>query len=337
MHNTIEATKVGLVERARQGLYFCTTKNNSSLAVIEEKVSLQDSYSEKQSVKTMLSAFETMQKEFATLTTNSASGVNSQMSSLLKQLDDFAIEYGSDVNVIGNSNENEVEKQQEQEKELERQVQQPKYNPANEVDWIYHFVFSGILPSGVVTLQQMVESYTSSDLGLMSIQWNSVASQIDCTPNFVKTVLSDGLHKQSDYLRIVEVCLYFTASKRVLLVSEREADAILTLMPSHRDQNSVQFIHLSDLLKEYNTVNALSHNNIVTTANTQVSPLTAFLLMLFNGETNFPPNSKCASAMTATLKGKRAAQSAALKIPPLRGKSHLLKMSDLEATCKELM
>eukprot|EP01034_Spumella_vulgaris_P031843 gene31843-39333_t len=335
LHNTIEATKAGMVERAHQGLYFCTTNNNCSLVTLEEKSLLQDYYSEKQSLKTMQEVHKSIRQYFMGRAPNLASTLSTKMRKLLTQVDVFADQFGVDVQITGSKNEEEAEKQLEKEveKEVEREVQLPVQIPADEMDWVFENVFFERLPAGVLPLQQMVEKPTSASLSLKSIQWNS-ETQIQCTSNFINTlkpIFSFNAQVENDYLRTVDVCLYFTATKRVLLVSEREADAILTLMLKHKTQQGVQFIHLSDLHREYNAL------TVSTAANkTPIPPLTAFLLMLFNGDTTFPPGSKSASAMTATVKGKRAAQSAALKIPPSRGKSHLLPMSDLEATCKEL-
>jgi hypothetical protein len=332
LHNTIEATKTGMLERAYQGMYFCTTNNDCSLVTLDEKSQLVDYYSEPQTMQSMQAAHALLRAFF---TERAGFVLSPNMQLLLESVDAFADEFGSDVHITGSTNEEEAEKQLEKEveKEVEREVQRPCEHPKDEIDWNYTLACAGRLPQDISTLQHVVETHTHSDLNLKDIDWSGdCCVRICCTSNFVNTVQSRGgpaPHFMEEYLRTVDVCLYFSETDMVLLVSEREADAILAHLHSIGFRCSMRLVHLSDLRRAYNK------SPIVAPTLSVPLPI-AFLLMLFNGDTTFPSDSQSGVALLKALKGNRAAQVAAKKIPALRGKAHMLSMSDIDTVCKEL-
>lgn len=66
---------------------------------------------------------------------------------------------------------------------------------------------------------------SNEDESLIGIEW---AEDIFLTRNFVNTV--QGTRNFSNYLRIVDVFIYFQQSREILLVSEREANYLLPLL-----------------------------------------------------------------------------------------------------------
>lgn len=129
----------------------------------------------------------------------------------------------------GADEECERELEQEEEEEQEAEVQLPAATAAAERDWDWAGAFTAARPAqlrgcSVLSLQQVVQ-VVGSALGVGNIAWSD---KVYATHNFVYSIAASGSVSPglSDYLRPVGALLLFPGSGELLLLSEREADAL---------------------------------------------------------------------------------------------------------------
>jgi hypothetical protein len=128
----------------------------------------------------------------------------------------------------GADEECERELQQEEEQEQEAEVQVPAATAAAETDWTWASAFIASSPTALAGCRVMCLSdvlrQVASAAGVRDIAW---CGKVWASHNFVDSVTtsaaSPGL---TDYLRPVGALLLFTDSGQLLLLSEREADAV---------------------------------------------------------------------------------------------------------------
>lgn len=130
----------------------------------------------------------------------------------------------------GTDEECERELQQEEEEETEREVQVPAATAAAEASWAWR---SALTASSASALQQagcqmlqlpQAVLKVGAEGGVGAVAWSAKAW---VSHNFLQSIscatVSPGLR---DYLRPVGALLLFPASQELLLLSEREADAV---------------------------------------------------------------------------------------------------------------
>mmetsp|Transcript_14830 Transcript_14830/g.20325 ORF Transcript_14830/g.20325 Transcript_14830/m.20325 type:complete len:338 (+) Transcript_14830:118-1131(+) len=335
-----------MVELSYQGLYFCTTNQRSDLVELEEKSSLQDYYTEKRRLQSVNAIHESFTHYFMDRMPSTAQ-LSSEMQVLCDGLDSFAKRFGMDVETLGSRNEEEAEKQleKEAEKELLRECQLPVLTARTESDWSYDALLDvatrssawsdicAAISTRIKPLSSVVKTSVASALKLSALPWTAV--KIFCTANYTQTV-AEKTESFQEYLRFTDACLYFPLSKTLLLLSEREADAILTLLLRDKEKRSFQFVHLSDIRRVQHAIPLSTSSIAASSATSDALPaLTAFLMLLFNGDTCFPAGSTAAATMHSVLQGNVSAQLAALQIPVFRGNGHMVTMSNLEDACLE--
>jgi hypothetical protein len=348
LYNTIAATKDGMPEWMFQAMYYSYTNNDSDHVRIEEKTGLMDYYMLPESKKTLKHVYEAFGALF-----NSIPDSN-PIASVLHQIEDYAARYG-DVVVLTSASEHESEKQleKEAEKEIEREIQLPTKRAAMEGDWDYEAYFKDVssFPEGSEQLMRVMQDCAPEDQKLDAIPWGS---DIYCSGNFMHTVVvgrsAEDKRSMIDYLRAPDALIYIKGSKKVLLLSEREADAILSMYLNCKrngDQlfKKIKFLHLSDIRSDVSF--PIPEGGVEPT--TVIPKMTAFLLMLFNGDTDYPEGSPVAGAMNRTLNGRdnhgqqrvvdnlTNRQAAALRLPFHRGKGRHITRSDLETACVEVL
>lgn len=186
----------------------------------------------------------------------SAAGARQQPSGLMlnrqhiiAQVEEKGKQLGQGYMVVaghGVNEEVERELQQEEEEEEEREVEPPQVQAAQERDWQYRAALTAASVKelcnaagntlAVVPLGEVVGLLQAG--GLAGIPWSR---KVHCTANFVYTtaasLLRADVHGSSaaagvvggsldEYLRPVDALLVFPKTGDVLLVSEREADAL---------------------------------------------------------------------------------------------------------------
>ncbi len=252
MKNTIQATADGLIEWAGQGSHYCTTQD-PSLRLFEEKLELPMLYSEPVHNATVRNQVEKVQcwylkrlpviKRSSKWRDNSAdlrglSGyLQLPMRKLMRQILERATEFGSDIHAISTGVEDEeCERELENEKELERETERqlPLQEPLWEDAWNFGAVLSAGSPEQLPPQAKVTPLATAlRDHGipeLSPIGWELCGIYV--TRNFVRTVCSREtlveLKNIGEYLRPVDMVVLFPKTSKCLLLSEYEADEVLS-------------------------------------------------------------------------------------------------------------
>ena len=176
--------------------------------------------------------------------------------------------------------------------------------------------------------------------GLQNLEW---MDKIYITSNFARTVqnpLGESVEDVSQYLRLVDTLLIFP-NDEVLLVSEREADALLRAFWQKQISTCPQRVEpnfsLSTQPGPDPCFSSILYAGIhkVLSCPRRLEAKTLVRLLLFSGETN-SPTPETGFELTSLLDAGNPVESraAALTLPSLRGLSSTLPMSDLETACK---
>ena len=239
LHNTVEATAHGLLEWATQGVHFSVAKANSDSALLPEQLELSEFYAGARStckVSELISHAVDVSDSFW----GSASNGKFDTKHRLEQIKDVGKEFGSDLisqsKGLDDECERELEREEEEEEEVERSI--PKAEALKEYDWSYSAALGACGPedmphdAGVVLLQDAFKALLSAK-GSDQIGWSP---KVYCTRNFFRTVARqqsslDGEEaKMDEYLRLVDVYIFWPSTGALVLMSDREADAICAHM-----------------------------------------------------------------------------------------------------------
>ena len=240
--------------------------------------------------------------------------------------------------------ERELEQEEEQEEEVEQQVAFQK--PASETDWNYEDIFevddpTSLAGAGVIGLRDVLQDlYHGEEQGLADID---SGGKVLLTKNFAVTLACAAGEEMNmdDYLRPVDLLLLFPVTGTVLLLSEREADAIVPLF-WRRDRSakssSSQLAHSVVLVNLCFARDAKDSAGVQATlqcppqdsrAMYSLSDQTLAAVQLFNGETTFGTPARRKALRDQVLASGKAKQ-AAQQLPGIRGQAFLLHYSHLE-------
>eukprot|EP00899_Mesostigma_viride_P003650 jgi/Mesvir1/13286/Mv16551-RA.1 len=247
MANTVEATQEGLVRASVQGVHFGCTHGAPHRALLDDDLALDTMY-ESALAEERASALVDTLVERGEARCVIAGGLDGGMAEMLARIRDRGQKYGDDFCVVvsqvalGGECERELEMQVE--KEVEKEVQLPKYEPRAETLWDYASVLGAgaptQLPTQLVSLQGAMASLFPP--GLQRMPW---AKNIFMTYNFLHGTRENdmfiggiphgapphkGNYNLNEFLRAVDAVLYFWTTGEALLLSEREADAVLALL-----------------------------------------------------------------------------------------------------------
>ena len=280
--------------------------------------------------------------------------LSEEMQSLKSRLVQRVEDVGQGYQIIGSSLEEEcereVEKEVAQEEEAEREV--PKMAPCSETDWDYDGLVAGrvaraaAVPSSKA-LGAVVAEIFHQRAGISSIPWSRA---VYCTANFVETVKQcngAAVATKEDYLRLVRSLLVFEGEGGILLLSEREADGILSRLHHRRATAAAEVglpFHLVDMAyarlaltdpKRYKAMGstALSHR-LPALLSAHVHDFIS--VQLFGGDTAFPTKEQEAGLRrllsNEELHSSRSGltSKAALSMPRFRGLELSIQRSDLE-------
>lgn len=323
MHNTQKATMYGLPQWAHQGLFFSDTQANPQHALVDEDWSLETLYGSAMSESTVA---EIVQSKAGRIS------VDSLYSNSIKRQCNL---YGSDTSLrISNCDEEcEREVQIEEEEEEEKEIEIRRRSALLEESWAYEKLLdakaAGDLSSFVAihTLDDGVKKFLDpKDVGITV--WSQ--ERIFCTENFFRTVDISTSEPHNEYLRPVDAILVFENSD-VLLLSDKEGDAILKILWTATNRCTCRFINLTQF-RHYMDSNRSSPVDLaVGHSKTAVSERSTALLQLFNGETMFRSEKRKQALYELTeCKGDRQTLR---EIVAWRGNMHLFSCSDLERMC----
>eukprot|EP00798_Chlamydomonas_sp_ICE-L_P025433 gene25433-11093_t len=220
MHNTVQATILGVPEWAYQGLHFIHSKGRPDHLIQDEVLELDKLYADGR-------------VDMARPVLDDK-GIDQGPAEMVPALLDRASKYGQGQEVLSGHSiseecEREFQREEEKEKEVEREA--ARVDPTPETDWAYETALYAQsistlrISAPLIPLQQMVcETLQPKELAAPNIAWSS---QEYCTENFAYAVqLESGTY--NEYLRPVESFLQLPDGC-VVLLSEREADALLEL------------------------------------------------------------------------------------------------------------
>ena len=193
-----------------------------------------------------------------------------------------------------------------------------------------------------LNLKEVVSKLTP--VGLHRLQWSE---RVFCTTNFFKTVKpSKGLGQGStsytegelnQFLRFVDVVLTFNDNMHLLL-SEREADRLLSILWGHLANGTVpvncprftNFSYVRTALGQHETIKLQLPPPRQGDAK-DIMGLDAFVsIQLFNGETMFGTDEMQRELRSSVATGKSSAD----QLARMRGLTFTLDQSDLQYICE---
>jgi hypothetical protein len=353
MTNTVEATARGLTEWANQGTHFATTADEPDRAFLDEMLALDDLYSNAMIEKPVPSIVKSIQERYLRRCAGACPPRPESME-LLRTVRERVALYGREFKAtstrLDEECERELELEIEEEQEIEREF--PSVEPRREVDWDFSQLLSATqptdLPTDVITVSDMVSTYlTPSDLRL--VDW---PANIFCTVNFALTILPDfASSKYDDYLRPLDSLLVFPGGE-VLLISEREANAVVRLMWAN-SSIAIRFLHTAYARESFDHpesptfVLQLPQNpgrlrqsprllrqspRLLRPAASSLDESTFTALQLFNGETAYKTENRM--RFLYELIDKNTAGGGPPELVRMRGFGQYLAYSDLELACE---
>ncbi|KAI9910353.1 hypothetical protein PsorP6_010208 [Peronosclerospora sorghi] len=234
MDNTKAEAVRGLLEWADNGIHFRKTQLHRDKEVVDDDWSLETLYQEKMHADKIAQVIKSKaQFHF-----------KDAADRLVDKICHRGLVYGLDdeVCVTSHTDECERELQVEEEMEQEEETEAVTCLPAEEKTWEYSKILAAKCAQdlfGVVEVLDMrsfiYQNVAPKELARMA--W--IKSRLFATENFCATVKTPptGFNGMNTFLRVIDVALMFT-NGQVLLVSECEADHILELLWSSRNQLS---------------------------------------------------------------------------------------------------
>ncbi|KAF0720233.1 Aste57867_471 [Aphanomyces stellatus] len=222
--NTTTSIATGLPTWSQQGLEYCQSQES---AVTDERVGLVDLFEAPMVAQTLKKAVRHRIKAMGGLEDNP----------LVERIVDQCNELGANVQVaMAYGEECERELQLEEEKDEEVEIQFPLQTAASEPTWNYASVLTARNVGGVaVKVERLVDAVRRRWLppSLHAIQWPTT---VFGSVHFFKTIEATTT---IEFSRVVDMALRFPNGD-VLLLSDKEADAVLGLLWGHRGQVSLE-------------------------------------------------------------------------------------------------
>ena len=342
MQNTIAAVAHdGLTNWAKQGVHFCFTQDNPDHALVDEVLDLSHFYGKPFTSNPVVSVINETISSWRER--RNGKGLKSSLGKLLEGIKEHIEGFGAEYEVMATGLDEECKRELEKEveQEEEREVEMPRRDPMAESDWDYGMIFKIISPSDiprVAMLTDLMKDRFNRKDKLHKISW-ARAGEIYATKNFIETVKPvDGkLTMLSQYLRPLDAMVTFQRNESapsILLLSEREADAILQLFWERGSSSQkkrgieVQFVNLTYARLCHARPSAFTARGLTWG---QIPSASLVGLQLLAGETKFETDEQKdhVRAMTSTPSAKMAA----LKLPGMRGLQFMVSRSDLDIIC----
>jgi hypothetical protein len=318
----------GLVEWGSQGVDFAHTHASPAAAVRPEVAGLRELYA--RSLASQPVPVVVKGKAAAWSKEDGAAPLEGVLNRVLDRVGTLGAGYAIASTGHDEECERELEQEVEEEQEVEREVREE--TPRSEEDWEYSTALAqqrGSLKFTIATtnLGSFVATRLRTISGLTSVDWGA-GGAILATANFLETTTPPAA-SLTRFLRPVDALLVFP-DQGVLLLSDREADAILELMQGRPSSSPPFLVHLSYVRLSLVDPARLKARGMTTTPGLPVATLVA--LQLFAGETAFATGEQQA-ALRRMLPDPKA-RNAALQLPGLRGLHLKVYRSDLERACK---
>ena len=236
LSNTSISVAEGLPEWARQGAQYCSTKGRLDLAQIPEVLELSKLYGGTVGQQSVADAWVRSKEDCQQRVGESAEWANARP---VAKIERRVAAYGGELQTVQSTLDQECERELEKEiqKEIEVEAQVGKKTPRSEHDWNHSAILRGDDFSGrsiVKSTELTAMAREHIDFGTASPTFSALVFATDnffhcCESSSAENETAGGAWKVNEYLRWVDLYLEFP-SQKILLVSEREADAILGAM-----------------------------------------------------------------------------------------------------------
>jgi hypothetical protein len=330
LFNSTKWVSDGLTHYLNQGIQFLKTSENSKGPVQDEFTELEKMY---HGIVTTHSI-----KEIATRSLENISDLTSEKRTLISQsIRHHSHKFGVDVLRCSSSFDDQVERELEVEREVvaEKQIELPKTLPSEEKDWNYKILLK--YPSTDLTnignsipIVKFLQNHISST-AVQDIRWKSLSDDIYLTANFALPLKESK--RLDDYLRPVRHGLYFLSSKKILLISDREADCIINLYRLNELTDDTPILFNINFLNDGYNINSNSVYSSLITKVSEIPTTTHSLLELFSGETDL---SDLAQTQFNTIIESPKAVDGARFFSEKRGFRNLYEGSNLKKTLEEI-
>ncbi len=357
MHNTVQATLNGITEWAKQGVHFCNTKDSPEHALVDEILDLPEMYGKPLHE-------EALPGVVAACAARARQGLAPNLKLLVEDIERKGSLYGQGHTVVAQGGldeevERELEREQEQEEEIEVEIAAEAAR--DEHDWDYSKALSVISKDDLEKIVELVPlSQVAKLLEPSSVHSISWSTNVVATKNFIYAIQDSASSGGSlnAFLRHVDSLLLLPVPGSFVLLSEREANALIPLMlqsaktATSQHHNGCLLWHLRYACAAANERAELQlllggsgkeavHAAADMLVNASVDQLVS--AQLFNGDTTYvdPTNKKLdelkhlpALEMLQHLVDRRGAE--ALALVEMRGKSPFFSRSQLEMACGTL-
>ncbi|KAE8991281.1 hypothetical protein PF011_g18002 [Phytophthora fragariae] len=333
--NTKAESVRGLLEWASNGIHYRKTQMHRDAELVDEDWSLETLYQDKLHVDTI-----------ARIIQSKASLVFEEGldDSFVAQICSRGCAYGlsDEVCVTSHTDEGERGLQVEEEVQHERELEVAQYLPAREQAWNYAAVLRARSVQDVEDAVPVldVQSYVLSLMSskeLAALKWS--AARMFMTENFASTIVSrTKISSVTEFVRVIDALLVFD-NGQVLLLSECEADHILSLLWS-RAQPSVRFVNFAFARESIGRVGAGAkfrdiHLALGSSLGGNLPLVATTASLVFNGETMLAKQQQEAVApVFRELLGPLVSREATLSnFVKSRGNSHKWTRSFLHELC----
>ncbi|MCO5562021.1 hypothetical protein L7F22_015647 [Adiantum nelumboides] len=322
MHNTKDATIMGLFQWAQQGLFFYQGSSDKEKMVVDEDWTLGKLYgggrkrmklamvirdkvgdlgdADGGGRKRMKLAMEIRDKV----------GDLGDADEMLKEICRRCEQFGGEKEIMIDDCNDECEREMQWKRKKKRR-RKLRFQYATEIKHI-----------DVV----MKDIFGDKDDSVSKIAWSQC--NIFGTKNFFTTIVAENHSEQGGHLRPADVFLIFVEDHSILLLSDKDSDAILQLLWTHSGVVDVQLMNLS-LLRSAKWRNlkpalAVGHSKPL-----MITDLDLTALQLFNGDTAY----KGVEAALMQLVSNKLARNAVRGMIELRRQIHNWSCSDIEIFC----
>jgi hypothetical protein len=175
MSNTVQATQAGVIEWARQGLHYATTKGAPDRALLDEVLELSDLYDAaraQQAAGTIVSAMATQQASKS----GGMGGLGPGMQGLVQQIQALGKQHSEGHYIMsqrGVDEECERELEIEEEEEEEQEVEVQEAEPVREQDWSDYG--KAALATKVEDIQEVTQVGEQEATGLAVVDMSATA------------------------------------------------------------------------------------------------------------------------------------------------------------------
>ncbi|KAJ3130146.1 hypothetical protein HK100_008218 [Physocladia obscura] len=322
LENNKDDLKNGLSQWALQGMHFEACVQNPTKIVVKDDWSLKSLYCSNRKAIKLAESVRRISESRVEKPSAFVDFICTQTAWL-----------GQEVEVSSSQHTEECERElQEEVEEIKEHVQETlSYESIIEEPWDVFQCWTENFLSQSSSKIQRLDSQIFQAFGIIeldNLNWNM--GSVFGTKNFFKTVLPTSGRMDAQFLRLIDSFVYYKKHKRILLLSEMEANALLRQIWSRDLQPSdVIYSNLSDV--------RFSHDN------RQIRhPLISFVLIMimqiFNGETKFS-NIEPTDEMMEELKSftcKRNSKIAIKMLVTARGRETEWGFSQLKKVCERM-